>query len=55
MRKEIAAERTRIIQKLLEEKKDGAVTVPAKPSMKILNECETIERTHGLLEIENND
>ncbi len=55
MRKEIAAERTRIIQKLLDEKKEGAVTVPAKPSMKTINECETFERTHGLLEIENND
>ena len=55
MRKEIAAERTRIIQKLLEEKKEGGATSPAKPSMRIINECEEFNRTHGLLEIENND
>ncbi len=55
MRKEIFAERTRLIQKLLEEKKDGGSTTPAKPSMRTINECETMERKHGLLEIENND
>ena len=55
MRKEIFAERTRLIQKLLDEKKDGGATTPAKPSMRTVNECETMERTHGLLEIENND
>ncbi len=55
MRKEIAMERTRIIQKLLEEKKDGGSTSPAKPSMRIINECEVFDRAHGLLEIENND
>ena len=55
MRKEIFAERTRLIQKLLDEKKDGGATTPAKPSMRTVNECETIERKHGLLEIENND
>ena len=55
MRKEILAERTRLIQKLLEEKKDGGTTTPARPSMRTVNECEIIERKHGLLEIENND
>ncbi len=55
MRKEIATERTRIIQKLLDEKKDGGATSPARPSMKTVNECEIFERKHGLLEIENND
>ncbi len=55
MRKEIFAERTRLIQKLLEEKKDGGTTTPARPSMRTVNECEIIERKHGLLEIENND
>lgn len=55
MRKEIFAERTRLIQKLLEEKKDGGSTTPAKPTMRTINECETMERKHGLLEIENND
>ena len=55
MRKEIALERNRIIQKLLDEKKDGGVTTPAKASMKTLNECETYDHAHGLLEIENAD
>ena len=55
MRKEIFAERTRLIQKLLDEKKDGGSTTPAKPSMRTVNECESMERKHGLLEIENND
>ena len=55
MRKEIALERNRIIQKLLDEKKDGGATTPAKASMKTLNECETYDHAHGLLEIENAD
>ena len=55
LRKDIAAERNRLIQKLLEEKKDGGATTPAKPSMKTVNECEIIDHEHGLLEIINND
>ncbi len=55
MRKEIATERNRLIQKLLEEKKDGAATTPARPSMKTVNECEVFDHAHGLLEIINND
>ena len=55
LRKEIAAERNRLIQKLLEEKKDGGATTPAKPSMRTVNECEIIDHEHGLLEIINND
>ena len=55
LRKDIAAERNRLIQKLLEEKKDGGATTPAKPSMKTVNECELFDHEHGLLEIINND
>ena len=55
MRKEMATERNRIIQKLLEEKKEGGATAPAKASLKTVNECETYEHTHGLLEVENAD
>lgn len=55
LRKEIASERNRIIQKLIEEKKDGGATIPARPSMRTVNECELFEHEHGLLEIINND
>ena len=55
LRKDIASERNRLIQKLLEEKKDGGATTPAKPSMKTVNECELFDHEHGLLEIINND
>ena len=52
MRKDIAAERTRLIQKLLDEKKDGAPATPARGSFRRLNVCEDYEHTHGLLELD---
>ena len=55
LRKEIASERNRLIQKLIEEKKDGGATTPARPSMRTVNECEIIDHEHGLLEIINHD
>jgi imidazolonepropionase-like amidohydrolase len=51
MRKEIFAERNRIINKLLEEKAGGAATTPAKASMKRNNSCGA-EHVHGLLDEE---
>jgi imidazolonepropionase-like amidohydrolase len=51
MRKEIFAERNRIINKLLEEKSGGAATTPAKASMKRNNSCGA-EHVHGLLDEE---
>ncbi len=48
IRKEIFAERNRIINKLLEEKASGNATTPAKASMKRHNSCG--EHGHGLLD-----
>jgi imidazolonepropionase-like amidohydrolase len=50
LRKEIFTERTRIIQKLLDEKSGGAATTPAKASLKKLRTCG--EHGHGLLDEE---
>ncbi|MFC4263568.1 amidohydrolase family protein [Ferruginibacter yonginensis] len=55
MRKNIAAERNRLIQKLLDEKKDGGATTPARGSVRRVNECETYDHGHGLLDIEDDD
>jgi imidazolonepropionase-like amidohydrolase len=49
MRREIAAERNRIIQKLLNEKKAGGDTGPARPSFRRINECEEGMHKEGLL------
>ncbi len=51
MRTAIFAERTRIINKLLDEKKEGGPTAPARASLKRNNSCGT-EHAHGLLEEE---
>jgi imidazolonepropionase-like amidohydrolase len=50
IRKEIFAERNRIINKLLEEKSSGAATTPARASMKRHNSCG--EHGHGLLDVD---
>ncbi len=52
MRKDIAAERNRLIQKLLDEKKDGGATTPARGSFRRINSCEDYEHEHGLLELD---
>ncbi len=49
LRKQITAERYRIIQKMLEEKKGGGATMPATPSFRKINECEDHMHKHGLL------
>jgi hypothetical protein len=49
LRIEIAAERNRIIQKMLDEKKSGTATSPARPSFRKINVCEDHEHSHGLL------
>jgi imidazolonepropionase-like amidohydrolase len=49
MRIEIAAERNRLIQKMLDEKKSGGSTTPAKPSFRKINSCEEYEHIQGLL------
>jgi imidazolonepropionase-like amidohydrolase len=50
IRKEIFAERNRIINKLLEEKSSGAATTPARASMRRHNSCG--EHGHGLLDVD---
>ena len=54
MRKDIAAERARLIQKLAEEKKDGAATSAPRASFRRVNECEDYDHEHGLLELDGN-
>lgn len=50
LRKQIAAERNRLIQKMLEEKKSGGPTGPATPSFRNVNTCMD-NHNHGLLDI----
>lgn len=53
MRKQVAAERTRLINKMAGEKKEGRPTIPASPSYKIINTCgEDHGHKLGMLEIE---
>ncbi len=54
MRKDIAAERARLIQKLADEKKDGATTAPPRASFRRVNECEDYDRDRGILELDGN-
>jgi imidazolonepropionase-like amidohydrolase len=49
MRKEIASERNRLIQKMLGEKKAGGATQPAQASMQIMHGCSEHHHDHGLL------
>ena len=51
LRKQIIAERNRLIQKMLEEKKGGAPTGPATPSFRNVNTCMDHNHYHGLLDI----
>ncbi|HLK29795.1 MAG TPA: amidohydrolase family protein [Puia sp.] len=54
MRKEIAAERNRLIQKMIGAKKDGAKTTPAVYSFDAINECEIDHHTkNSIFEIQN--
>lgn len=49
LRTQIAAERNRIIQKMIGEKKGGSATSAPVPSFRQLNECEDGIHAHGLL------
>jgi imidazolonepropionase-like amidohydrolase len=55
MRKLIAAERNRLIQKMLDEKKSGGPTGPAVPSLRRVNSCMDNVHRHGLLDMDNNE
>lgn len=52
MRRQIAAERNRLIQKMLEEKRSGGPAGPATPSFRQVNSCMDHAHTHGLLDID---
>lgn len=51
-RKEIQAERNRLIQKMLAEKRGGGAVVPAQPSSIPMYHCSDHLHSHGLLAIE---
>lgn len=55
MRKKVAEERNRLIQKMLAEKKGGAPTVPASPTMQIMHNCSEHGHKHGILVVEGED
>ncbi len=52
MRKQVSAERNRLVQKMLDEKKAGSAVSPATPSMRQVNACEDHAHSHGLMTIE---
>ena len=49
VRKQIVTERNRLLQKMLDEKKGGAPTVPSTPTLRQVNSCGDHEHRHGLL------
>jgi imidazolonepropionase-like amidohydrolase len=50
LRKEITAERNRLIQKMIDETKKDGNAVPARPSMQVVLHCEDYEHGKGILE-----
>jgi imidazolonepropionase-like amidohydrolase len=52
LRKQVTAERTRLVQKMLNEKKGGGNVGPAAPSVKKMNTCDDHLHNHGLLVVE---
>lgn len=52
LRTKIAGERSRLIQKMIGEKKAGAPTAPARASMEIMHTCSDHAHSHGLLVID---
>ncbi|MEJ7626377.1 MAG: amidohydrolase family protein [Ferruginibacter sp.] len=55
IRKQIAIERNRIIQKMLGDKKSGGATVPARPSFRQVNACEDHDHNHGILALDDSE
>lgn len=52
LRKTILAERNRLVQKMLGEKKAGGATTPAKPSFQVLLSCGDHEHHDGLITVD---
>ena len=55
LRKEIAIERNRLIQKMAGEKRSGSATIAPVASMEIINTCDDHEKAKGLLVIDASD
>jgi len=51
----VAAERARIIKKMMSEKKSGAKVEPAQPSYQLMHTCSEHYHDHGLLTIDVDD
>jgi hypothetical protein len=48
----IAAERSRLVQKMMGEKKGGAAVQPAQASIELMHTCSDHSHSHGLLVID---
>ena len=55
LRKEIQQERNRLLNRMLEDKKNGGKTEPAKPSTKKVNSCEDDHHAYGILDVDEHD
>jgi cytosine/adenosine deaminase-related metal-dependent hydrolase len=55
LQKAVAAERGRIIKKMIGEKRSGAPVQPAVPSYQIMHTCSDHAHSHGLLTIDADD
>jgi imidazolonepropionase-like amidohydrolase len=53
--KKILAERNRLIQKMLSEKREGGPMGPARPTPTVILHCEDHEHQRGLLEVEDHE
>ncbi len=52
MRKQVKDERTRLIKKMVGEKREGRPTIPAQPSFKYINTCGDHSHKLGILEVD---
>jgi hypothetical protein len=56
MRRQISAERNRLIQKMIAEgRTNPGSTTPARPSLQVVLRCEDDERIDGMLEVRSYD
>lgn len=55
LRKMIAEEKNRLVQKMLGEKRAGTPVVPAQPTMEIMHTCSDHAHSHGLLVVDGDE
>ncbi|TDH25209.1 amidohydrolase [Segetibacter sp. 3557_3] len=55
LRKQVAAERLRIIRRMIGDKRTGAPVQPAQPSYQVVQTCDDHYHSHGLLSIQSGD